>query len=112
MRRGDIWWADLAGPVGSAPGHRRPVLVIQSDSFNASGISTVITAIMTSNLALKKATGNVLCLKTETGLPRDSVVNVSGLATLDRSQFTEYVGRLPAPLLSAVERGLRDVLAL
>lgn len=94
MRRGEIWWASLPGPTGSGPGFRRPVLVVQSNSFNQSRISTVVVAVITSNLVLAEAPGNVRLSKSEAGLPRVSVVNVSQLLTIDRSLLTLRVKAL------------------
>jgi mRNA interferase MazF len=110
--RGEIWWADLPAPSGSGPGDRRPVLVVQADGFNRSAIGTVVVAIITSNLRLGAAPGNVALTRADSGLPRDSVVNVSQLITLDKAELTEPVARLKPGLLRAVERGLRLVLGL
>ncbi|MBS1859830.1 MAG: type II toxin-antitoxin system PemK/MazF family toxin [Acidobacteria bacterium] len=110
IRRGEIWWADLPKPRGSEPGYRRPVLVIQSDPFNLSRIQTTVVAVMTTNLELAQAPGNVLIPATSVGLPRDSVVNVSQLLTLDRGYLTERAGKLPPRLLRNVDEGLRTVL--
>jgi mRNA interferase MazF len=110
--RGEIWWADLPDPAGSAPGFRRPVVIVQSDAFNRSGIRTIISAALTSNVRLADAPGNVLIPRAMSGLRRDSVVNVSQLVTLDRSQLTERQGRLPASMLATIDRGLRLVLDL
>ncbi len=85
MRRGELWWASLSDPLGSAPGFRRPVVVIQCDSFNESRINTVVVAAVTSNLRLAKTPGNVLLDSGESNLPRDSVVNVSQILTIDKS---------------------------
>ena len=112
IQRGEIWWADLAEPGGSEPGFRRPVVVIQSDAFNRSRIGTVVVAAITSNLELAGAPGNVRLSRRESKLPRESVVNVSQLLTLDRRFLTERVGRLPASALAQVEAGLRVVLSL
>ena len=112
IARGEIWWASLPEPVGSEPGFRRPVVVIQADSFNRSAIRTVIAAILTSNLRLADAPGNVFVARTESGLPRDSVANVSQLVTLDRAQLSERTRRLPPATMSAIDRGLRLVLDL
>ncbi len=112
MTRGEIWWADLPEPRGSEPGFRRPVLVIQANSFNQSGIRTVIVAVLTGNLRLAEAPGNLLIPARVSGLPRDSVVNVSQLLTLDRSFLTEHVGTLPSSLQADVNTGLRLVLEL
>jgi mRNA interferase MazF len=112
IQRGEIWWADLAAPRRSEPGYRRPVLVVQADSFNRSRIQTAIVAVITSNLELADAPGNVLLPARSTCLPRDSVVNVSQLLTLDRSFLTERAGVLPPRLRSSVDEGLRLVLQL
>ena len=112
IERGDIWWAELADPRGSAPGGRRPVLVIQAQAFNRSRIRTVVVAVVTSNLALGQAPGNVTLAAGESGLPRDSVVNVSQIVTLDRALLTEKAGELAGARLEEVSQGLRRVLSL
>lgn len=112
MQRGDIWWASLPDPVGSGPGFRRPVLIIQDDSFNRSRIKTVIVAVITKNTALAAAPGNIFLPTTESGLPLDSVVNVSQIITLDKFLLTELVSHLPAMLLAQVDDGLRLVIGL
>ncbi len=112
IQRGEIWWADLPEPRGSGPGYRRPVLVIQADAFNRSRIQTVIVAVITSNLELARAPGNVLLPGGSSGLARDSVVNVSQLLTLDRSFLTELAGALPPRLLRLVDDGLHLVLQI
>ena len=112
IQRGEIWWADLPEPRRSEPGYRRPVLVVQADSFNLSRIQTAIVAAITTNVELASAPGNVLLPARSAGLPRDSVVNVSQLLTLDRSFLTEQAGTLPARLQRSVDEGLRTVLEL
>jgi len=112
VTRGEIWWADLPDPRGSEPGFRRPVLVIQANSFNRSRIQTVIVAVISSNLRLADAPGNVLVSAHASGLARDSVVNVSQLITLDRSFLTEAIGRISERVMSEVVAGLRLVLEL
>lgn len=112
MRRGEIWWASLRPPRGSEPGHRRPVVVLQADEFNASRIQTVVVAVLTSNLRLAKAPGNVRITRRGTGLGRDSVVNVSQLLTLDKTVLTERIGPLNRAKMLEIEEGLRLVLAL
>jgi len=107
IRRGEIWWADLPAPVGSEPGYRRPLLVIQTDAFNRSGIRTVMGVILTTNQGLATAPGNVLLPRRSTGLPRDSVANVSQVVTANKDALTERVGALPSDLLTKVEDGLR-----
>ena len=112
MKRGEVWWATLPPPTGSGPGFRRPVLVIQSDPFNESRISTAVVAVITSNLALAEAPGNVRTSKAETGLSRPSVVNVSQVVTIDKTLLTERVRMLPSATLTRVDEGLRLVLGL
>jgi len=110
MRRGEIWWASLPAPTGSGLGYRRPVLVVQSDAFNRSRIGTVIAVVITSNLRLAAAPGNVSLRKKDTGLPKNSVANVSQVLTLDRALLTKRVRVLPTSVLADVETGLRLVL--
>src|SRR5687767_13959713 len=112
MLRGEIWWASLPEPVGSEPGFRRPVVILQSDGFNRSGIRTIVVAAMTSNLRLADAPGNVFVPKAASGLSRDSVTNVSQLFTVDRARLSDRQGRLSASTMVAIERGLRLVLDL
>lgn len=112
IRRGEIWWASLSEPAGSEPGYRRPVLVVQTNDFNEGGIRTVIVVTITSNLRLAGAPGNVVCRKKDTGLPRESVINVSQTATINKAQLTQRVGVLPSKLMQEVEDGLRLVLGL
>jgi mRNA interferase MazF len=112
MHRGEIWWTRLQPPTGSEPGYRRPVLIIQSNDFNASRISTVIVAVLTSNLRLEAAPGNVLLSKKRTKLPKDSVANVSQVVTLDKSFLTKRISKLSADIMQRVDDGLRLVLNL
>lgn len=112
MYRSEIWWAVLPDPVGSEPGYRRPVLIIQDDTFTQSRIRTVIVVIITSNIELANAPGNVLLPRDATGLPRDSVANVSQILTVDKAFLTEHIGSLPASLQEEVDEGLRAVLYL
>ena len=111
MRRGEIWWASLGEPQGSAPGFRTPVLIVQSNELNESAIRTSICAAITSNMRLADAPGNVRITRRVSGLPHDSVVN-SQLITLDKKMLTENVSRLPAQSLRDVEAGIKLVLAL
>lgn len=112
IRRGEIWWASLPEPIGSEPGYRRPVLVIQADEFNVSRIATVIVVVITSNLRLAHAPGNVFLPRKATGLPKDSVANVSQVITLDKRFLTEKVGVLSPILLNQVEDGLHLAMSL
>lgn len=112
MRRGEIWWASLAEPQGSGPGYRRPVLVVQSNDFNASEIRTTICAVVTSNLRLADAPGNVRLTRTASGLARESVINVSQLITLDKRILTARAGRVSDETLRHVDAGIKMVLAV
>lgn len=112
IRRGSICWADLGEPHGSRPAKRRPVLVIQADPFNASRLNTTLAAVITSNTGLAAMPGNVFLPATSSGLPKDSVVNVTALVTLDKTDLHAESGYLPAALMSEVDRGLRRVLGL
>jgi len=112
MQRGEIWWADLPEPRRSQPGYRRPVLVVQADSFNRSRIQTAIVAVITGNLDLAGSPGNVLLPARSSGLRQDSVVNVSQLLTLDRSFLTEHAGTLTPRLQRSVDEGMRLILQL
>ncbi len=112
MRRGEIWWASLPDPSGSGPGLRRPVLVVQANPFNESLISTAIVLVITSNLGLADAPGNVRISKSESGLTKASVVNVSQVLTIDRSLLTDRVKALAQVAMSKVNDGLRLVLAV
>jgi mRNA interferase MazF len=112
MNRGEIWWAELPAPTGSGPGMRRPVLVVQADAFNRSRIATVIVAVITSNLALAAAPGNVRVAKGASGLPKPSVVNVSQLLTIDRALLSGRVAAVPADVMDEVDKGLRLVLSV
>lgn len=112
MKRGEIWWADLGEAVGSGPGYRRPVLVVSTDPFNESRISTVIVCVLTSNPRLARAPGNVHVSAHESGLPKDSVVNVSQVLTVDKGVLSTRVGYLAPALFQDVQEGLRTVLGL
>jgi mRNA interferase MazF len=112
MRRGEIWWASLPEPAGSEPGFRRPLLIISANSFNESRINTVVAAVITSNLRLGEAPGNVRVPAKGTGLSKPSVVNVSQIITVDKTFLTERVGRIAPRLLSEVDDGMRLVLDL
>ncbi|HEY2276905.1 MAG TPA: type II toxin-antitoxin system PemK/MazF family toxin [Streptosporangiaceae bacterium] len=112
IQRGDVCWADLGEPHGSKPAKRRPVLVIQADSYNASRLNTALAAVITSNTSLAAMPGNVFVPAVASGLPRDSVVNVTALITLDKTDVDPAVGQLPTALLHEVDRGLRRVLGL
>ena len=107
-----MWWADLADPGASEPGFRRPLLIVQADSFNRSRLETAIAVVLTSNLRLLDAPGNVLVARRASGLPKDSVANVSQVITIERDMLTDRAGKLPAEIMSAVDAGLRLVLSV
>ena len=112
IERGEIWWADLGEPDGSGPGFRRPLLIVQNDAFNRSRLRTVVAVVVTSNLRLVDAPGNVLLSARASGLPKDSVANVSQVITVDRDFLSERAGRVRGALLGDVDNGLRLVLGL
>ncbi len=112
MRRGELWWAELPEPTGSEPGYRRPILIIQSDDFNRSRIQTVIAVVLTTNLRLAAAPGNVLVTTDDTSLLKDSVVNVSQIITVDKGFLIERVRQVDDRVMLLVEDGVRTVLAL
>jgi len=106
IRQGDVVWASLRDPVGSAPGYRRPVVVVQGDAFNASRIATVIVVALTSNVRWAAAPGNVLLSSARSGLPKDSVANVSQIVAVDRSILSDCVGHLGEAELSLLLAGV------
>ena len=110
ITQGDVWWADLASPTGSEPGFRRPVVVVQGDAFNRSRIGTVVCVPLTSNIRWADAPGNVLLSRAATGLPKDSVANVSQVVTLDRCVLADRAGRLSRSKLEAILEGIDIVL--
>lgn len=111
ISQGDIWWAQLAAPRGSAPGFRRPVLVVQSDALNRSLISTVICVPLTSNVKWALMPGNVHLSSRATGLPKNSVANVSQIVAVDKSVLTECIGRVSGAKLEVVFSGIELVLS-
>ena len=110
VSQGEVWWADLGEPRGSKPGFRRPVLVIQGDALNRSRIATAVCVALTSNVKWASAPGNVLLSESATGLPKESVANVSQIVTLDKEELTERVGKLPKAKLELVLSGIDVVL--
>lgn len=111
-QRGEIWWADLGPTRGSAPAKRRPALVVQSDSFNASKIATVMVVAISSNLRLAAAPGNVRLSKRQSRLPKPSIVNVSQVVTLNKRGLTEQISSLAPEVMQQVDEGLRLSLGL
>ena len=112
LRPGAVWWADLPDARGSGPGFPRPVVVVSADVFNTSQIQTVTVVILTSNLRLADAPGNVRIRTKESGLPRESVANVSQVLTIDKTMLTEPAGQLRSATLTELADGLRLALDL
>jgi mRNA interferase MazF len=112
VERGQVWTADLGEPEGSEPGYSRPVLIVQTDAFNRSRLNTVIAVVLSTNLRLLDAPGNVLIPAKASGLRKDSVANVSQVITVDREFLIELAGRVRGQFLKDVENGLRLVLGL
>ena len=110
IAQGEIWWADLSAPIGSGPGYRRPVLVIQGNLLNQSRINTTICIPLTSNLRWADAPGNVRLTPALTGLPRDSVANVSQIVAVDKELLIERIGKIPSSQLGLVLAGIDIVL--
>lgn len=110
IAQGDVWWADLDAPIGSGPGYRRPVIVVQGDAFNRSALATVVVVPLTSTLRWGDAPGNVLLNARSTGLDRDSVANVSQVVTVDRTVLNERVAKLSRAKLDLVLAGIDVVL--
>jgi mRNA interferase MazF len=110
IAQGDVWWADLPAPRGSAPGFRRPVVVVQGDALNRSNIATVVCVPLTSNVKWASAPGNLLLPASATGLPKESVANVSQIVTLDKSDLTERTSTLTRTKLELVLSGIDVVL--
>lgn len=110
ISQGEVWWADLPAPAGSGPGFRRPVVVAQGDALNRSRIATVVCIPLTSNLKWARAPGNVSLPARLTGLPKDSVANVSQIVSVDKEFLTARVGRLPHPKLQLLLSGIDVIL--
>jgi mRNA interferase MazF len=110
IRQGEVHWIDLGDPRGSEPAHRRPCIIVQNDAFNASCIATVVVVVLTTNVRLGEAFGNVILRKGEAGLPKRSVVNVSQLATIDRTMLDGRIGKLSRHRLHEVLAGIEALL--
>jgi mRNA interferase MazF len=106
IRQGEVYWLDLGEPAGSGPGYRHPYLVVQSDLFNVSRIRTVVVCELTSNLQRAEAPGNILLRRGEGGLERASVVNVSQLYTVDKTDLVERIGALSQDRVAEIFTGL------
>lgn len=112
VRQGDLFWFDVGAPRGSEPGYRRPVVVVQSDGFNASALPTVLVCAVTTQIRLAGRIGNVLLHAGEGNLTRDSVVLVTQVATVDKEFLDDYIGALPWQRLREIHAGLRLVTEL
>ena len=112
IERGTVWWVDLGEPTGSEPGLARPAVVISADAYNRSTISTVVVVVLTSNLRLGNAPGNIVLVRGTAGPPKASVVNVTQIATVDKVSLLEQIGTLDEELMDAVSAGLRRALDL
>lgn len=110
IRQGEVWWAELPDPIGSGPGFRRPVLIVQGAALNRSRLATVVCVPLTSQLRWATAPGNILLPAQSTGLPKDSVANVSQIIALDRSVLTELVGQVSQQQLETVLTGIEIIL--
>jgi mRNA interferase MazF len=106
IAQGEVWWADLAEPIGSAPGYRRPVIILQADPLNRSQLATVVCVVLTSNLRWSIAPGNVLLTAKHTRLDRDSVANVSQIVTIDKRQLVERIGQVPKRQMENIFSGI------
>ena len=112
MKKGEVWWASLGDPRGSEPGFKRPVIIVSANEFNKSTIKTVIVAVITSNLRLAEAPGNFSVSKKDSGLSKESVVNISQLLTLDKSFLVEKSKKIPELKLIRLNEGLKLVLSI
>lgn len=110
INQGDIYWVDLEEPSASAPGYRHPHVVIQNNLFNRSQIRTAIVVALTSNLKRANAPGNIVLEKGEANLRKSSVVNVSQVFTVDKSQLEEYIGTLSARRVREILNGIKLVI--
>ncbi|MGH9419558.1 MAG: type II toxin-antitoxin system PemK/MazF family toxin, partial [Thermoanaerobaculia bacterium] len=110
ISQGEVWWADLLEPIGSGPGYRRPVVVVQCDAFNRSRIATVVCLPLGTNLRWADVPGNMLLPASVTNLSKDSVANTSQIIALDKALLTERVGKLPRAKLELVLAGLDALL--
>jgi mRNA interferase MazF len=110
INQGDVYWLHLREPSGSEPGYKHPHLVVQNNLFNRSQIGTVLVCTLTSNLKRASAPGNVLLVQGEANLPKPSVVNISQLLTVDKSQLGEYIGTLSTKRVRQVLDGIKLLL--
>ena len=110
INQGDLYWVDLEGPRGSEPAYRHPHVVVQNNLFNRSKIHTVVVCPLTSNLKRAGSPGNVLLDDREANLPKQSVVNVSQIFTVDKTQLDEYIGTLSLERIKQILIGIKLVL--
>jgi mRNA interferase MazF len=107
IRQGEVYWIDFGPVTGSAPAERHPCVVMQSDVFNRSRIATTVVCLITSNVSLSRVPGNVALNKGAANLPKPSVVNVSQVLTVNKTELVERIGKLPAAVLDAIRDGLQ-----
>jgi|ERR1035437_7082131 mRNA interferase MazF len=112
MLRGELWWADLGLPRGSAPALRRPVLIVSADQYSRSELRTVTIVVLTSNVRLAAVPGNVAVSAQLVGVEEDSVANVTQVATVDRGALEQRIGAMPDWAMAQVDAGLERALAL
>jgi mRNA interferase MazF len=112
IKRGEVWWAELGAARGSGPGFRRPIVIIQSDDFNQTRLNTTLGVVITTNLRLAEMPGNIMLRKSVVNLPKDSVINVTQVVTVDKHDLLERMGRLSEEMIEQIENGLRLVLSL
>jgi len=110
IKQGDIFWVDLGIPKGSEPGYRHPHVVVQNNVYNISKINTVVVCALTSNLRRAAVPGNVLLKEGEANLPKDSVVNISQIITVDKSDLIERIGSLSLSRMKQVIEGVKLLL--
>lgn len=112
IQRGQIYRVDLGEPEGSRPANERPILIVQADPFNTSKLATVIAVILSKNLRLATMSCNVFLPKEATGLPADSVVNVTAIVTRNKADCRQVAGTVPAHLMNSIDQGLRSVMGV
>ena len=110
IHQGEIYWLDFGPAENSAPAERHPCVVVQSDVFNRSRLSTTVVCLITSNLTRARAPGNVPLEKGAANLPKASVINVSQILTIDKTELTERIGKLPANTIDSIRTGLQLLL--
>ena len=110
--QGEVWWTDIGEPKGSSPGFRRPIVVVQGDALNRSRIATVVCVALTSNVKWASAPGNVTLPASATGLPKESVANVSQIVTVDKIELTDRSGKLSKAKLNLVLAGIDVIMGL